>query len=141
MLRKSQSKNALLKISRRRTAGRKSLKEFLQEDKLMERMTKDHLDVLQNIEFAIVRRYRQDSGIDDGIVAEALKGAMGNGLPQDERAVSINETLQAMRELRSDVSDSVWRAGLQTVLDSVRRHSDLKPGRTEYLDFVCEFVV
>jgi hypothetical protein len=128
-------------MSLRRTAGRKSLKEFMQEDKLMERMAKDHLDVLQNIEFIIVTKYREDSSIDDGIVAEALKGAMGNGLPQDERAVLINEALQAMRELRSDVSDSVWRAGLQTVLDSVHRHSDLMPGRTDYLDFVCQFVM
>lgn len=137
----SQSKHNLLKMSLRRTAGRKSLKEFMQEDKLMERMAKDHLDVLQNIEFIIVTKYREDSSIDDGIVAEALKGAMGNGLPQDERAVLINEALQAMRELRSDVSDSVWRAGLQTVLDSVHRHSDLMPGRTDYLDFVCQFVM
>ena len=141
MSNKSQSKNALIKMFRRRNARRKNLKEMLQEDKLMRRMTKDHLDVLQNIEFAIVTKYREDGSIDDGITANALKAAIGNGLTQDERAVSINEALQAIRKSRSDVPDNVWQAGLQTVLDSVRRHSDLRPGRTDYLDFVCEFVV
>jgi len=130
-----------MKASLRRTARRKSLKEMLQEDKLLKRMTKDHLDVLQNIEFAIVTKYRQDSSIDDRIVADALKGAMGNDLPQDKRAASINGALQDIREFRSDVSDSVWQAGLRIVLQSVRQHSDLRQGTTDYLDFVCDFVL
>ena len=108
--------------------------------KLMKRMQRDHLDVLQNIEFALVERYREDDTIDDRLVAEALKAAIDNVVLQNERAASIKESLQGIREIRSDIPDDIWRDGLRTVLQSVYRHSDLKPGSTDYLDFVCEFV-
>ncbi len=121
--------------------GQKEEKEIMRgSGKLMKRMQKDHLDVLQNIEFALVERYREDSTIDDRIIAEVLKAAIDNVVPQNERAASIKESLQGIRELRSDIPDDIWRDGLRTVLQSVHRHSDLKPGSTDYLDFVCEFV-
>jgi len=141
MSRKRQSKlNLIKKASRSYLAGRKSLKETLEESKLMKRMTRDHLDVLQNIEFILVTRHRENSSIDDRIIADALKSAIENDVPKDERAISIKENLQDMHEFRGDVSDDIWRAGLRTVLQSVRRHSDLRPGSTDYLDFVSEFI-
>lgn len=141
MSRKRQSKRALIKkASRRRSAGRKSLKETLEESKLMKRMTRDHVDVLQNIEFILVTRHRENSSIDDRIIADALKSAIENDVPHDERAISIKENLQDMYQFRGDVSDDIWQAGLRTVLQSVRRHSDLRPGSTDYLDFVSEFI-
>ena len=141
MSRKRQSKlNLIKKASRSYLAGRKSLKETLEESKLMKRMTRDHLDVLQNIEFILVTRHRENSSIDDRIIADALKSAIENDVPKDERAISIKENLQDMFEFRGDVSDDIWRAGLRTVLQSVRRHSDLRPGSTDYLDFVSEFI-
>jgi len=108
--------------------------------KLLKRMRRDHLDLLQNIEFILIKRYQEDSTIDDRLVAEVLKAAIDSNAPQDEQAASIKESLQGIRELRSDVSDDIWRDGLRTVLQSVHRHSDLKPGSTYYLDFVSEFV-
>lgn len=141
MSRKSQSKRNLIKMAnRRRAARRKSLKETLEENKLMKRMSRDHLDVLQSIEFILVSSYRKDIAIDDRIVAGALQAAIDNDVPQDDRVISIKESLQEMRELRGDVSDDIWKAGLRTVLQSVRRHSDFQPGSTEYLDFVSEFI-
>jgi len=44
--------------------------------KLLKRMPRDHLDVLQNIEFILVTGYREDRSIDDRIVADALKAAI-----------------------------------------------------------------
>jgi hypothetical protein len=141
MSRKSQSKRDLIKKSnRRRASGRKSLKETLEGRKLMKRMSRDHLDVLQNIEFILVSAYRKDSIIDDRIVAGALQSAIDNALPQDDRAIPIKENLQDMYEFRGDISDDIWKAGLRTVLHSVKRHSGLRPGSTEYLDFVSEFI-
>ncbi|MDH4241711.1 MAG: hypothetical protein OEW48_19295 [Phycisphaerae bacterium] len=141
MSRKNQSKRTLIKKANRRGgARRKSLKETLEENKLIKRMSRDHLDVLQNIEFILVKRYNEDSGIDDRIIADALKAAIGNEIPKDDRAVSIKESLQYMHEIRGDVSDDIWKAGLRTVLQSVQRHSYLQPGSTEYLDFVSEFI-
>lgn len=108
--------------------------------KLMKRMQRDHIDVLQNIEFALVKRYREDDTIDDRIIAEVLKAAIDNVIPQNERVASIKETLQGMRELRSDIPDDIWRDGLRTVLQSVHKHSSLKPGSRGYLNFVSDFI-
>ncbi len=109
--------------------------------KLLKRMARDHHDVLQNIEFVFISRYREDHRIDDRIVADTLKAAIYNEVPEDGRAQLLNEGLEEIREFRSDVSDEIWRDGLRTVLQSVQRHSSLRPGEREYLDFVCEFVL
>jgi len=108
--------------------------------KLLKRMTRDHPDVLQNIEFALVSIYRNDRSIDDRIVADVLKAAIHGNEPEDERAQSLSEGLKEIRRLRSDTSDDIWRDGLRTVLQSVHTHSSLRPGATGYLDFVSDFV-
>ena len=54
-----------------RPRGRK--RKFIRQEKpknIFKRMTRDHLDVLQNIEFSIVSVWRS-SNIDDKIVASA----------------------------------------------------------------------
>jgi phosphosulfolactate phosphohydrolase-like enzyme len=137
---KRQSKRNLIKKGRRRSARGKSLKETLNESKLIKRVSRDHLDVLQNIEFILVTAHREDSSLDDRIIADALKAAVDNKMAQDERAISIKDNLWDMHEFRADISDDIWQAGLRTVLQSVRRHSDLRPGSTEYLDFVSQYI-
>ena len=140
-----------LKILRRKRAAQKksnirliSLHSGMGEapgsGKLLKRMTRDHPDVLQNIELFLVTGYRDDGSIDDRIVAAALRAAIHGNVPEDARAQSLNEGLEEMREFRADVTDDVWRDGLRTVLQSVHRHSDLRPGEREYLDFVGDFV-
>ena len=109
--------------------------------KLLKRMVRDHQDVLQNIEFIFISKYREDRRIDDRIVADTLKAAIHDEVPEDDRAQLLNEGLEEIREFRSDVSDEIWRDGLRTVLQSVQRHSNLRPGEREYLDFVCDFVL
>ena len=117
-----------------------SLKKEMGSGKLLRRMTRDHQDVLQNIEFSLVTGHREDPTIDDPIIADALKAATHSYVPQDTRAQSLTEDLEQMRQLRRDVSDDVWRDGLRTVLQSVHRHSALRPGSRAYLDFVSDFV-
>jgi hypothetical protein len=109
--------------------------------KLLKRMTRDHHDLLQNIEFVFISRYREDRRIDDRIVADTLKAAIHDEVPEDGRAQLLNEGLKKIREFRSDVSDDIWRDGLRTVLQSVQRHSNLRPGEREYLDFVSDFIL
>jgi hypothetical protein len=104
-------------------------------------MQRDHLDLLQNIEFILVTKYREDPTIDDRVVAEVLKAAIDNNAPQDKQAASIKESLQGIREIRSDIPDEIWRDGLRTVLQSVHRHSSLKPGSRGYLNFVSDFIL
>jgi uncharacterized alpha-E superfamily protein len=116
------------------------MKETPESRKLMKRMVRDHQDILQNIEFVLVSRYREDHRIDDRIVADALKAAIRDDTAEDALAESMNKALENMRLLHSDISGDVWRDGLRTVLQSVHRHSYLRPGEREYLDFVCDFI-
>ncbi len=134
-------KRALQKKSNiRQMALQQKFGATLRPRKSMKHMTKDHLDVLQNIEFALVSGYRSERSIDDCIVADALIAAILDAEPEDIRARSLNESLENIRMLRSDIPDDIWRDGLRTVLESVHRHSSLKPGSRDYLDFVSDFV-
>jgi hypothetical protein len=103
-------------------------------------MTGNYLDVLQNIEFILLSEYENDASIDDCVVADALRAAVLNTEPDDDTAQFLKERLEQIRELRSDTSDDIWRDGLRTVLQSVLRHSSLKPGCRWYLDFVYDLV-
>ena len=133
-------KRALQKKSNiRQMASQKKFGATLRPRKSMKHMARDHLDVLQNIEFVLVSGYRSDRSIDDRIVADVLIAAILDAEPQDIRARSLNESMESIRALRSDISDDIWRDGLRTVLESVHRHSSLKPGSRGYLDFVSDF--
>ncbi len=135
------------RMKRKRAAQKKanirqmSLKTEMGSAKLLKRMTRDHQDVLQNIEFTLMSGHREDHTIDDRIIADALKAAMHGDQSEDARAQSLTEGLEEMRQFRSDVSDDVWRDGLRTVLQSVHRHSNLRPGERNYLDFVSGFIL
>jgi len=141
-LKRLKRKQALQKKANiRRMALNGNSKETLGSHKLLERMSRDHLDVLQNIEFSLVSRWREDESIDDGVVADALKAAIYDDVPESACAQSLGQGLEAVRRLRADVSDDTWRAGLQAVLQSVHRHSSLRPGARGYLHFVSDFIL
>ena len=123
-----------------RPRGRK--RKFIRQEKpknIFKRMTRDHLDVLQNIEFSIVSVWRS-SNIDDKIVASALKTAIAGSEPADELSGSLIKALENTRLLRADVCDEIWRDGLKVVLESVYNHSNARTGDRDYLEFVSEFV-
>jgi hypothetical protein len=140
----------LKRMRRKRAAQKKAsirlmslhsgMKETTGSGKLLKRMVRDHQDILQDIEFILVTAYHNDCRIDDHIVADALKAAIHGDISEDALAESLNEGLEEMRLFRSDVSDDIWRDGLRTVLQSVQRHSYLRSGEREYLDFVCNFI-
>jgi hypothetical protein len=107
-------------------------------------MTRDHVDVLQNIEFALVSAARREPNIDDRTIDQALRSCINPTDPPDDagsRVVRLCGVLEDVRSLREDVPDDIWVAGLRTVDDSVRRHSSLLPGEKSYLDFVDGYLV
>lgn len=113
------------------------------ENKLgMKEMSRDHLDVLQNIEFSLVTCARQDQSVDDRTIDEALSLSLRGGDIEsgDGTIADICEALEEMRDFRGDVPDNIWHAGLKTVRDSVRRHSSLAQGDKGYLHFVEKYV-
>jgi hypothetical protein len=127
------------KANIRKMAFQKKWGASLKPRRSMKEMTRNNIDVLQNIEFALQCEYENDMSIEDRAVAEALRAAVLNTNPDDDTAKLLKERLQHIREIRSDVPDYIWRDGLRTVLQSVLRHSSLKPGCTWYLDFVSGF--
>ncbi len=106
----------------------------------MKSMARDHADVLQNIEFALVRGYRENARVDDRDVREALRAHLGGKEAEGARAAGLAASLAAMRAFREDVSDELWFAAIRIVEDSVRLHSGFLPGETSYLRFVAQYV-
>lgn len=121
--------------------GRK--RKFIREEnpkKIFNDMTKNHVDVLQNIEFILISSYRSNSKIDDKVVATALKAAIQGTDTDDALSNSLVKALAQTRSIREDVPDEIWTNGLKVVLESVYNHSDAQDGDTDYLDFVSDFV-
>jgi hypothetical protein len=106
-------------------------------------LERDHIDVLQNIEFTLVAVARKDPTVDDAIIDQALRTCIGGGgLPEDAdpRVATLCSMIEGMRSSRTDVSDEIWAAGLRKIQKSVRLHSSLAPGETSYLEFVRPYV-
>jgi hypothetical protein len=125
------------KYKKRRNYQRKE-----KPEKLYKRMTRDHVDVLQNIEFAIVSTCRRYEDIDDCIIVSALKTAIAGSEPVEELSAALIYDLAQIRQIRGEPTpDNIWTDGLKVVLWSVRNHSDANPGDRDYLAFIQNFVV
>jgi len=120
--------------------GRKFIREEKPE-KIFKRMTRNHLDVLQNIEFSIVSTCRGHRDIDDKIISSALRAAIAGDEPADELSALLTKDLANIRRMRADVPDKIWTNGLKVVLESVHNHSNTRPGDRDYLTFIQNFVV
>jgi hypothetical protein len=106
-------------------------------------MTRDHTDVLQNIEFALVSVAKGQPEIDDHAVLESLNMSIKGRTPDestDPKVAKLYESLESIRAMREDVSDAIWAGGLKTIAESVQNHSGLAPGEKGYLDFVSKYV-
>ena len=108
--------------------------------KLMKRMARDHPDVLQNIEFALVTCHRQDRSLDDRVMDAALRASLANQPPDDPRVAIVFESLASVREMRHSVPDDIWSDCLRVVQDSVHTHSERTPGEIAYLVFASQYV-
>lgn len=108
--------------------------------RLLSRTPRDYPDVLQNIEFVLVSGYQQDDTIDDRTVARALHIALGDNEKRDVQVDSLVQSLDGIREFQTYISGKAWSDCLRTVLQSVHRHSNCKPGITDYLEFVSNFI-
>ena len=106
----------------------------------MKRMAREHEDVLQNIEFALVDGRRDDPGVDDRDALAALIACRLGTEAEEPRVGELVDRLTAIRELREDVSADVWAEALRVIEDSVRRHSNLRPGEISYFDFAARYI-
>ncbi len=107
---------------------------------LMKRMSREHQDVLQNIEFALVSTWRHRDDVDDRACHAAIESALMGGQPPDGAVSALSERLLAIRDARSDVAERLWQDGLRVVAGSIRTHSQCRPGELSYLSFVAHYI-
>jgi hypothetical protein len=108
--------------------------------RLLRNMSEEHVDVLENIEFILVRSHREDPDVDDRTVDMALRACMDGVEPADRVVAEIVDRLEDIRGFRKDIPDDVWRNALRVVARSITNHSRLQPGETGYLSFVSQYV-
>ena len=106
----------------------------------MKKMMRDHLDVLQNIEFVLVDGHRQDPSIDDRIALDALRCMLHADVPDDLRTIDLVEKLIEVQEMRPELPGHIWNECLRVIMESVREHSTLKLNATGYLNFAAQFI-
>jgi hypothetical protein len=128
------------KTNMREMASRKKLKATIGTHKMADKMVRYHQDVLQNIEFAIIAEYRKNNDIDDSVVADTLKAMIHSEEPTDKLSTALKRNLDGIRQMRSDIPDDLWRDGLRTILQSIHRHSSLRPGLRNYINFASQFI-
>jgi tRNA isopentenyl-2-thiomethyl-A-37 hydroxylase MiaE len=132
------------KMAKSKPTGRRH--KFIREEKpekIFREMTQNHIDVLENIEFAIVNAWRENRQIDDKAVAAALKAVIKSEEPKNILSCLLVKALEGARLIRSDVSEEIWAKGLKVVLESVYTHSPadvIEQGDTYYLEFADMFI-
>jgi hypothetical protein len=97
--------------------------------KLIDRMLRDHSDLLQNIEHVLSVNCYLDPTIDDRAIRIALNASLLNQRPEDPQAADLFDHLRIKRQTREDVSDDVWQKALMAVRDTFQCASPSKRGR------------
>ena len=106
----------------------------------MKRMAREHEEVLEVIERACLTRWREHQDIDDRAVDLALHAAIVGETPDDPAVADLAADLAIGRAGLGDTPDQVWVDALRVVRDSVARHSSRRPGESEYLKFIDEYI-
>lgn len=104
------------------------------------RMIRDHADVLQNVEWTLVNAARDSTEIDDSIIEQILRHAIQSKLSEDPIVTWALNSLVAIRQQRSDISDKLWSDALRVVYASLHHHSSCEPGDTSYQRFASRYV-
>src|SRR5262245_7148002 len=101
-----------------------------------EEITRNHADVLAEIETTLLDCWREIEGVDDHWVHHGLVGAMRDQPPDHPTAWFVYWRLKQVLERRDDVPPEVWLDALRVVDQSVRDHSSLKHQDRSYLAFL-----
>ncbi|RJP33221.1 MAG: hypothetical protein C4527_04760 [Candidatus Omnitrophota bacterium] len=126
---------------KKKAQKRKSTGSGGNSNKLFKKMTEDHLDLLQNIEFILVRGYRRDESIDDSLCRDALSVLLYDKICDDPRVQNLVDGLMEVREMQDEITDKLWRDALRVILQSIHTHSTLNSGSRGYLQFIIQYII
>ena len=107
---------------------------------LTKRVAREHLVVLQGIETALVRAYRVIEAVDDQACFEAVSSALTGQAAGDPIAAMLADKLAQVRAGLAEVTPKDWLDALRVVGQSIRTHSQRRPGEAAYLAFVDQFL-
>ena len=131
---------ALRRRARRPDPTFQAAKPLKASNSCQQRMVRDHLDVLQNIEFSLVETSQQIEKFDDRDIEQVLRRTIQSTAPDDPVIEEGIDHLKAARAMRDDISDDVWQDGLRVAFASLKRHSQCQPFETSYLRFIEQFM-
>ena len=104
------------------------------------RVVRNHADLLQNIEFALVNAASDAHEVDDQCIERILRHAITQKASEDPSINSALDSLAAIRRQREEDPGDLWSDALRVVYASLKRHSNCEPGETSYLHFVSQYV-
>ena len=104
------------------------------------RLVRNHADLLQNIEFALVNAASDSHEVDDHCIERILRHAITQKASDDPSTNSALDSLAEIRRLREEAPGDLWSDALRVVYTSLKRHSSCEPGDTSYLRFVSQYV-
>jgi|GEM_PF-1377277 len=119
--------------------------EEYEEMRLLGSIVRDHPDLLQNIEFALVETWKEDVSVDDAAAYEALRAVREDDAAHSPPAASAAAAVRAIFDWRQSLepdglSRALRRAACKKIMRSIRNHSGCTPGERGYLCFVSPFV-
>lgn len=136
----AKSKNALPKRMFKGAERASSYLHDRSQTARIKKLSRQHEDVLQDIEAVLVYGEREYPEIDDQVASLALRARIANIAPEDHLAERLFNELAAVRDRHDTISDFEWIEALRVVHESVVRHSSRTPGEKHYLRFAARFV-
>ena len=105
----------------------------------MRQHSQNNIEVLFAIESALVVCFLEDDRVDDAVVLASMRSVVLEDPPASmPHAWIYSELIQA--SLQCGAEAEVFSECLRMIMDSVRRHSLLRPGETAYLEFAAASV-
>ena len=104
------------------------------------RLVRNHADLLQNIEFALLNAASESHDVDDQCIEKILRHAITQQVPKDSMIGEALDSLAAIRQMRAFDSDDLWFDALRVIYTSLKRHSSCEAGEFSYLRFISNYV-
>ena len=103
-------------------------------------ISREYEDVLKAIETVIVKAGSAMPQFDDNLADLALTAALHGAEPDEPVVKSVADAITWARPRDAEITDVIWKECLRVVIESVRRHSDRRPGRITYLEFAGGYI-
>lgn len=110
----------------------------------MASLARDHEGILFAVESTILQCFREDNRIDDSIVLKVLALLIfeepPHVMPQAWLYAELVRVKNDVFDADPELTETIWQECVSCIMRSVRDHSTLEAGETNYLQFVGSFL-